>query len=426
MNRFTVAGFSYVHHLNWTLVCVLMAASLALPSSAQTSTFRIQKSPSRNAQGSTLNAVAALSTSDAWAVGFQNDNNINDSRTLTLHWDGVSWRDVRSPNPGSPPSCRNANTGNDLTSLAAVAANDVWAAGFSFTCTTVDLEPMMIHWDGQGWKVVRTPALGTNGNSSLNGLVALAANNIYAVGYQPAANGAVLTLIEHWDGKKWTVVPSPNRSATGNLLSAVSADSPTDIWAVGVSVDQPTTSVQTLVEHFDGARWRVVPSPNPLSKAFLNQNVLSSVHAVSANDVTAVGLLRDAGQQRELTLVENWNGKKWSVVPSPNQSNVPGSLNALTSVTAVSATDLYAVGFFGDTATNGQDETLVEHFDGKKWSIIASPAKGLAQQLNGAFAMPGTAEVWTVGAYSDPGIDFETGLLQLPKTLVLFSANGQR
>jgi hypothetical protein len=426
MNRFTVTGFSYVHHLVWMLVCVLMAASFALPSSAQTSTFRIQKSPSRNAQGNTLNAVAALSKSDAWAVGFQNDNNINESRTLTLHWDGVSWRDIRSPNPGSPASCGDSNTGNDLTSIATVSANDVWAAGFSFTCTNFNLVPMTIHWDGQRWKVVRTPALGTNGNSSLNGLVALAPDNIYAVGYQSASNGAVLTLIEHWDGKKWTVVPSPNRSPTGNLLSAVSANSRTDIWAVGVSVDQPTTSVQTLVEHFDGMRWRVVPSPNPLPKAFLNQNVLSSVRTVSANDVTAVGLLRDAGQQRELTLVERWNGKKWSVIPSPNQSDVPGSLNTLTSVTAVSATDIYAVGFFGDAATSGQDETLVEHFNGKKWSIVASPTKGLAQQLNGAFALPGTADVWTVGAYSDPGIDFETGFLQLPKTLVLFSTNGQR
>jgi hypothetical protein len=284
----------------------------------------------------------------------------------------------------------------------------------------------MLHWDGQGWKAVRTPALGSSGNSSFNGLIALAADNIYAVGYQPAANGGVLTLIEHWDGKKWSVVASPNRSATGNLLSTVTANSPSDIWAAGVSVDEATTSVQTLVEHFDGMKWKVVPSPNPLPKAFLNQNVLSSVHAVSANDVTAVGLLRDAGQQRELTLIEHWNGKRWSVIPSPNQSDAPGSVNTLTSVTAVSATNLYAVGFFGDAATNGQHETLVEHFDGKQWSILASPTKGMAQQLNGAFALPGISEVWAVGAYSDPGIDFETGLLQLPKTLVLFAQNGAR
>ena len=426
MIRFTGARDPRIRRSLFSLLCLFMTGSIAVNSAAQSSVLKIQKSPSRNAQGNTLNAVAAFSKSDAWAVGFQNDNNINFSRTLTLHWDGGKWTNVPSPNPGSPRSCQGFNTGNDLTSVAQVSTNDVWATGFSFTCTTVDLEPMMIHWDGQRWKVVRTPALGANGNSSLNGLVALAADNIYAVGYQPAANGAVLTLIEHWDGKKWTVVPSPNRSATGNLLSAVSANSPTDIWAVGVSVDQPTTSVQTLVEHYDGTKWRVVPSPNPLPKAFLNQNVLNSVRAVSSNDVTAVGLLRDSGQQRELTLIEHWNGRKWSVIPSPNQSEAAGSLNALTSVTAISATNSYAVGFFGNAATKGQDETLVEHFDGKKWSILASPTKGLAQQLNGTFALPGNSDLWAVGAYSEPGIDFETGLLQLPKTLVLFSGNGMR
>ena len=423
MNWFALTRFCHIRYFRWSLFCALITASFTLSSSAQSSIFNVQNSPSGNPQGNTLNAVAALSTSDAWAVGFKNDNNINFSRTLTLHWDGVQWTDIPSPNPGSPASCRDSNTGNDLASVATASANDVWATGFSFTCTSVDLTPMVLHWNGEQWKVVRTPALGGNGNSSLNGLAVLAGNNIYAVGYQSASNGAVLTLIEHWDGKNWTVVPSPNRSATGNLLSAVSANSPTDIWAVGVSVDEPTTSVQTLVEHFDGAKWKVVPSPNPLSKAFLNQNVLSSVRAVSSNNVTAVGLLRDAGQQRELTLVEHWNGKKWSIVSSPNQSEAPGSLNALTSVTAVSATDLYAVGFFGNAATNGQDETLVEHFDGKNWNIITSPTKGLAQQLNGAFAIPESSDLLAVGAYSLPGIDFETGFLQLPKTLAL-SAEG--
>jgi hypothetical protein len=122
--------------------------------------------------------------------------------------------------------------------------------------------------------------------------------------------------------------------------------------------------------------------------------------------------------------VEHWNGTKWTVVPSPNQSETAGSLNVLTGVTAISGSDLYAVGFFANAATGGQDETLVEHFDGHAWSIIPSPTKGLAQQLNGTFALPGTADVWIVGGVARFGIDFEDGFLQLPETLVLFSPIG--
>jgi hypothetical protein len=167
-----------------------------------------------------------------------------------------------------------------------------------------------------------------------------------------------------------------------------------------------------------------VPSPNPLPKDFLNQNVLTSVHAVSPNNVTAAGFLRDSDNQRVLTLIEHWDGTSWKVVPSPNRSETPGSLNLLRGLAAVSATDIYAVGFFADGATGGQDKTLIEHFDGKAWTIIASPVRGLAQQLNGAFALPGTTNVWSVGAASRFGVSFESGVLQVPVTLVLFSPIG--
>src|SRR5581483_688766 len=386
---------------------------------AQSSIFTIQNSPSPDTQGNTLNAVAAVSPTDVWAVGYRHDNNLNDSRTLTLHWDGTSWKAIPSPNPGSTPECKNNNTGNVLNSVAAVSSNDVWAVGLAFNCHSL-IRPLIIHWDGTQWKPAANPPLRTNDNSALNGVVALASNNIYAVGYQPASNGAVLTLVEHWDGTAWSVMPTPSPT-TGNVLSAVSAASPTDIWAVGTRTDIATTSIQTLVEHFDGATWKIVPSPNPLPKSSLNQNIFTGVQAVSPTDVTAVGFLNDANNLRVLTLIEHWDGTKWSVVPSPNQSTAAGSLNILRGVTAISATDVYAAGYYADGATGGQHTTMVQHFDGTAWSITASPVKALAQQLNGTFALPGTGNLWVVGAFSRFGIDPETGFLQIPQTLVLFS-----
>jgi hypothetical protein len=85
---------------------------------------------------------------------------------------------------------------------------------------------------------------------------------------------------------------------------------------------------------------------------------------------------------------------------------------------------MYAIGFFADSTSSGEQQTLVEHFDGRSWSIIPSPKKGSAQQLNGGFALPGTQNVWGVGAFSTDGTDPETGLLNVPKTLVIFSPIG--
>ena len=410
---------SYFHSA-WLLLLLL---SVVLPrgASSQSSIFRIQPSPSPNVQGNTLVAGAAVSPNDAWAVGYQNDNNLNESRALTEHWDGRSWRVIPSPNPGSIPSCRNSNTGNVLTSIATVATNDIWAVGFSFTCST-DLIPMVLHWDGIAWSAVDTPALLTNDNAALNGVVALAPDNVYAVGYQPAANGAVRTLIEHWDGATWQVVSSPNGNSTGSSLFAISATSASDIWAVGDNV-APDVPITTLIEHFDGTAWSIIPSPNPVKTGFLAANQLLSVHAESPTDVTAVGAIRD-DLLRTLTLIEHWDGAKWKVVASPNQGEAQGDFNSLQSVAGISARDLYAIGFFADAATAGQQRTMVQHFDGRAWTIVSSPTKDLAQQLNGGFVLPGTRSVWAVGASAKNGTDPETGFLILPGTLILFSPIG--
>ena len=264
------------------------------------------------------------------------------------------------------------------------------------------------------------PALNTNDNAAFNGVIGFAGNNVYAVGYQPATNGAVLTLIEHWDGLSWKVMSSPNGNNTGNVLAGISATSPTDIWAVGDMV-APNTPVKTLVEHFDGHHWSISPSPNPLPTGSLNQNVLSSIHANSATDVTAVGFLSNSGTRTVTTLIEHWDGTQWNVIPSPNQSETVGSFNTLQSVSGTSGSNLYATGFFANGQTSGQQTTLVEHFDGTKWSIIDSPAKGVAQQLHGVFALPNSTNVWSVGAFTFEQTDPETGFLIIPKTLLLFS-----
>ena len=405
----------------WLAAIVLLAA--ASQASAQTSIFGIIPSPSPTTGGNTLNAVTALSASEAWAVGFQNENQLNGARTLTEHWDGAQWTVITSPNPGSTPRCQGQNTGNVINAVAELSRTNVWAVGFSFDCSS-DLKPMILHFNGTKWSAVSSPALLTNDNSALNGIAAIAPNNVYAVGYQPASNGAVLPLIEHFDGHAWSVVQAPTSSTTGNTLTSVSATSANDVWAVGTSTDEPTTSIQTLVEHFDGTEWTIVPSPNPLPKAFLNQNVLSSVKAITSTDATAVGFALNGGLLQTLTLIEHWDGKQWSIVSSPNPSNGAGAFNTLTGVSGFSSTDLYAVGFFNNPSASGEPETLVEHFDGTTWSIISSPTQGLAQHLNGVFALPRTKRVWAVGASSNPGVDPETGLLQTPLTLVLFTPIG--
>ena len=134
---------------------------------------------------------------------------------------------------------------------------------------------------------------------------------MWAVGYY--YNGGIYqTLVEHWNGTSWSVVSSPNPGTDDNYLSGVAAVSANDVWAVGY-YDNGSGASQTLVEHWNGTAWSVVPSPN----AGTSYNYLNGVAAVSASDVWAVGYYGIGGSTNQ-TLVEHWDGTAWSVVSSPN------------------------------------------------------------------------------------------------------------
>src|SRR5436305_126985 len=59
----------------------------------------------------------------------------------------------------------------------------------------------------------------------------------------------------------WSVVPSPNVGSSTNVFQGVAAVSASDVWAVGDFVNSSGND-QTLTEHWNGHKWKVVPSPN--------------------------------------------------------------------------------------------------------------------------------------------------------------------
>jgi hypothetical protein len=87
----------------------------------------------------------------------------------------------------------------------------------------------------------------------------------------------------------------------------VSADSPTDVWAVGDYTPAGDSVTLTLILHGDGTRWSKVPSPNP-GGTTIGDSELYAVSALSPTDAWAVG--QYDGLDRRLIL--HWNGSAWS------------------------------------------------------------------------------------------------------------------
>jgi hypothetical protein len=243
----------------------------------------------------------------------------------------------------------------------------------------------------QTWGGQPPPSPGTADNDFL-GVTVLSPCDAWAAGWYQDTGGPDQTLVEHWDGTAWTVVPSPNVAGSNNQLNAVRAKSATDVWAVGESF--VTGSDQTLILHWDGQAWAQVASPNPGGSAYLN-----AVRAVSATDAWAVGGYLDGSEFQPLIL--HWNGQKWAQVASPQ----PGAVGTLYGVAATSASNAWAVGtFFNGTAGQG----FILHWNGQKWSRQAIPNPGgpaRNERLNAAGAGGASGKAWAVGNYFDGTID---------------------
>src|SRR5206468_920466 len=109
------------------------------------------------------------------------------------------------------------------------------------------------------WRVVASPNTGT-GDNVLAGIKTLSATDAWAVGSYRNVGSPPQTLVQHWNGATWTIIPSPSISTSENYLYGIDAVSPTDIWAVGFFGPPPGGPYYSLIEHWDGVSWSIVPS----------------------------------------------------------------------------------------------------------------------------------------------------------------------
>ena len=86
-----------------------------------------------------------------------------------------------------------------------------------------------------------------SGRDTLNAVSALSPTDVWAVGSFNGAGGVSQTLIEHWNGTSWARVTSPNPGAD-NALAGVAASSACNAWFAGSSRG-PGLAAQALLLH---------------------------------------------------------------------------------------------------------------------------------------------------------------------------------
>jgi hypothetical protein len=372
------------------------AASASGPSVAGTTTepsiwsveATVNQKP-KQVDNSYFDGVSASGPDEAWAVGIYADQSALD-HPLAEHWNGSVWSVVPVPQP----------TGQQATLDAVVdlGPDDTWAVGTSFSGgagTTPGGSTLIEQWNGTSWTIVPSPNAVpvVNGNSNtLDAIAATGPDDIWAAGWYLNNDADLLTmLVEHWNGTSWSLVSSPIvQDAIVSSLTAVNAD---DVWAVGSFGDDGNMSA-----HWNGKKWVLVATPDVTSAGDDAQNLLTAVSSDGPHDVWASGYVFNVNDENLAEpVVLHRNGSAWSLTIIPNIGTEGSRLRG---IDVVSATDVWAVG--QEQRDNGSILTLTEQYDGAAWKIVSSPDPGMNGTLvdNSLSAVEGAGggNLFAVGA----------------------------
>jgi hypothetical protein len=352
-----------------------------------------------------------------------------------------AWHLITSPNKYTGGS----NYQNVLIGVVANTATDAWADGYY--ANTTGAHSLLEHWNGSTWAIVNAPAPSGGNSDVLNGIGATSSTDVWGVGtYFNIAANRNLNLILHYDGVSWKVIPSPNVANANNLVRKISADSPTDAWAIGYSTDLTSGNTAPLMMHWNGVKWKIVTPYNlgepysvligvkafdpssvytigdfatdqagsflkpqgahytgawtldPMSAMGTGSSPVNAMAAFSAKNMWALGDFYDGTNFQ--TLAEHWNGSTWKIIASPDPGGPEGSGDntVLFGAAAVTANNAWGVGLYFDGVLW---QTYTMEWTGAKWVSVTSPDYGGADayynQLVGASAIPGTTDVWAVG-----------------------------
>lgn len=300
-----------------------------------------------------LYGLAATGTENEWAVGAGSNG------TLIMHGDGTSWLEVPSPSPSRD---------SDLIGVTA-SATGAWAVGSYLEALGHDTisTALVEQWDGAAWSQSTVPSPGSC--TALNGVVSAGATGAIAVGYtDPHATtscGLSVPFAIVFDGTTWkqTRCPIP---AGGSSLNGVSALSTRSAMAVGSYVIG--TNSYPLILRWNGFKWSRMNAPRHTF------GTLWGVSQVSARDAWAVG---DTASGK--TLIMKWNGASWKVVPSPSR----GRSDVLLGVVATSSKHAWAV---GSTGSYPYTSFLMERWNGRSWKTYPSPKASSPSQLTSVVA----------------------------------------
>jgi PKD repeat protein len=276
----------------------------------------------------------------------------------------------------TPPQPANSGNGYRFDGISCAQANQCVAVGWNWNLEVHTKATLAELWNGKSWSVLPTPnppglseGWAHEWYAVFQGVSCASASDCIAVGrYRNSPEEVAKPLAEHWDGSKWSLIPAVAPSgATASGFEGASCTTPTACTAVGWSEDG-SGNMQVLAERWDGSKWSIQSTPNPGGSTL---NRLASISCSSATICTTVGWSGGFTQTRK-PFAERWDGSAWGIQSTPTPSNPSGGVSeaGLEGVSCTSPSECTAVGIVRKGPTF---VTLAERWDGSQWTAQSTP-----------------------------------------------------
>jgi len=281
----------------------------------------------------TVEAVAASGTTlyaggNFTTVGTNTANHV-------AQWNGSSWSPMGS--------------GMNSNVLALAVSGGTVYAGGNFTTTGTNTVNHIAQWNGSTWS-----ALGSGMNGAVEAL-AVSGATLYAGGAFTTAGTSTVNRIAQWNGSGW--LPMGLGMNSDVLALAVSGGT---LYAGGAFTTAGTNTAANHIAPWDGTNWSGLASG-------MNSNVLAL--AVSGTTLYAGGYFTMAGTNL-VSHIAQWNGSTWSALGS----GMNGSNNDYVASLAALNGTLYAGGYF--RTAGGTPANYIAQWNGTNWLALGSGVGG--------------------------------------------------
>lgn len=180
-----------------------------------------------------------------------------------------------------------------------------------------------------------------------------------AVGHYTSKAGQELPLAEFWNGKSWVIQEPPNPKEVETVtLTGVSCTSVEFCVAVGYGYQKVEKLQVELIEQWNGKEWSIAVAPTA------GWDALNGVSCATAKACMGVGFIKAE------PLAEQWNGEKWKSanLKEGAESEFGGEHNILLGVSCPTSESCIAVGHY--IKKTKKEVILGYSWNGKEWSLL--------------------------------------------------------